>query len=570
MKRLYFLFLILTISNLYAEEINLNGSWKFAFQENAPLSQFTNADFKATGTMAVPSCFDDLPQWSRQRGTAQYSRQFCLDHDVQNAWLRIEGMGLRGKFFIDGRCMGEEHLPYSTLELPTGPLKKGQHTLVVYLNNLLDESPKSMFHQFYDFYTFGGFYHGVSLVLQNDPIGFYKVLVRTRDYKSGEVELELLTRSESVPQKTIANVWFDEANQPMKIKFEQGKATVCVPNAKLWSVEEPNLHYVTVEAMGSKQTARFGIREIKAENRQILLNGKAIYLRGANRHETYPGFGSATTDAVMLQDLQHLRNLGGNFIRGAHYPQCDRFLQLCDEMGILVWEESLGWNNTPTQLKDSTFMADQIRQLKMMATESMNHPSVIITGFLNENRSGTKEAFRLIEKLIATVRNLNTGHLITFACNDTKVDTCNVLTDIVAFNTYPGWIGSQAGSSANLKKIMKQNVDMIVNSFRQRYPDKPIIVSEMGASGIYGVHDPDAAQWTEEFQAEYVGDIIQVTEANPNIVGLCIWQLNDAPSYYRDGATIRVKPFAQNVGGLYDAYRRPKVVVNTVKQSWRK
>ena len=58
-----------------------------------------------------------------------------------------------------------------------------------------------------------------------------------------------------------------------------------------------------------------------------------------------PESGTATTQEQMLRDLQNLKALGGNFIRGAHYPQSRGFLDLCDELGILVWEESLGWGN---------------------------------------------------------------------------------------------------------------------------------------------------------------------------------------------------------------------------------
>ena len=86
----------------------------------------------------------------------------------------------------------------------------------------------------------------------------------------------------------------------------------------------------------------FGIREIRTENARILLNGKPIYLKGFNRHESAPISGAATTLQEMLVDLQHLKSLHVNFIRGCHYPQSQTFLQLCDQMGFLVWEESLG------------------------------------------------------------------------------------------------------------------------------------------------------------------------------------------------------------------------------------
>lgn len=566
---LLLLFIVLGWSGAQAETLNLNGEWDFLFTENADWKTVYSPAFQSEDIIAVPSCFDALTKWSKKRGTAQYRKRFFLSHDVINAWLTVEGMGLRGRFFVDDKEMGECTLPYSTFQIPTGALRQGWHTLYVVMSNMLDESKSSLFHQYYDFYAYGGFYHGVSLQLQNDKAGFYKVQVRTRNYKTGEVELELLTHNSLSSDMVKGKVWFDEAVVPQILKFQQGKVVVKVPHAQLWSPSSPHLHTVKVELDGVQQSTRFGIREVKAEGAQILLNGEKLYLRGANRHETFPIMGATTTEAVMMQDLLHLRALGANFVRGAHYPQCSRFLDLCDEMGFLVWEETLGWNNTPEQLKDEQFMKQQREQMKIMVQESLNHPSVIITGFLNENKSKSEEAYLLISQLVKIAREAQTGHLISFACNDNKTDICHKLTDIVAFNTYPGWIGTQAGSPENLEKIVKADVETIVSHYSECYPDKPVIVSEMGTCGVYGMHDADAPQWTEEFQAEYVEAVLKATMNNPRLSGVCIWQLNDSPSYYRDGGTIRSKPFAMNLAGLYDEFRRPKMVTQIVKKYWK-
>ncbi|MBQ0006875.1 MAG: hypothetical protein KBS57_05680, partial [Alistipes sp.] len=115
-------------------------------------------------------------------------------------------------------------------------------------------------------------------------------------------------------------------------------------------------------------------------------------------------------------------------------------------------------------------------------------------------------------------------------------------------------------------EIIGSTVRTLVSGFRERYPDKAIIFSEMGTCGIYGYRDASAAQWTEEFQAEYVGDLLDMVMGNPETSGIAIFQFCDAPSYYRDGATVRSKPFAINLAGLYDQYRRPKLVVDAVRK----
>jgi len=217
------------------------------------------------------------------------------------------------------------------------------------------------------------------------------------------------------------------------------------------------------------------------------------------------------------------------------------------------------------ELTNEVFCAQQVHETREMVRASFNHPSVIVFAFMNEFASQTKPGKALADRLIDAIRAEDSGRLVTFACSHNGDDISNEKTDIVSFNAYPGWIGSDAGSPAHLKQMIREGVDKVVTRFRKLYPAKPIIVSEMGTCGVYGHHDPAGAQWTEEFEAEYVGDVLDVVFANPEITGMTIWQFTDARSYHRGGATIRSKPFAENLAGLYDGYRREKAVVPVVR-----
>ena len=554
---------------LFAAALSLNGSWDFRFEEDRPFNEVGGADFEATDVVPVPGCYDMMPKWLCKRGSGLYRRSFVLDRAVDNAWLVVEGMGLTGRFEIDGRDLGTHPYPYARLELPTGPLAAGRHTVFAVVDNRFDWSYQKLARPYYDFYCFGGFYHGVSLAFDNR-----KLFVRTRDYRTGTVEIEAVNFSERDFGATLV---FDGKNRA-DVEFKDGRVTVKVPDFKLWSPEHPNLHHVELlesraslksgEDAASPLRTRFGIRTVEARDRRLWLNGEPIYLKGANRHEAHPTFGAATPESLMLLDIQNLKSLGGNFFRGCHYQQTQRFLDLCDENGVLVWEEALGWGNRPNELSNPDFIEGQVHTVREMVRTSFNHPSVIISAFLNEFDSATKAGKALADRLIETIRAEDSGRLVTFACNRLKTDICHEKTDIVSFNTYPGWIGSDAGSSANLKRLINEDVAQVVQRFRKRYPDKPIVVSEMGTCGEYGRHDPAAAQWTEEFQAEYVGDVLDTVLANHEICGMCIWQFTDSRSYHRGGATVRVKPFAENLAGLYDGYRRPKAVVPVVREKF--
>lgn len=547
-----------------AAELSLNGSWSFRFEEGKALEEVANPAFEATDTMPVPGCFDTMPKWLRQRGTGLYRRTFTLEKPVANAWLVIEGVGLRGDFRLDGRSLGVHARPYALLELETGPLAAGEHTVFAALDNRFDWERNKLVRTFYDFYFYGGIYRGAKLVFDNR-----KLFVRTRDYASGTVEIEAVNFADRDFDATLV---FDGRNE-VRTSFAGGRATVKVPQFKLWSPDAPNLHVVALRDAGV--SARFGIREIKAERRKLWLNGKELFLKGVNRHEQCEEFGAATSETHMLRDLQVLKSLNANFIRGAHYQQSQRFLDLCDEVGILVWEESLGWGNGHGYTKldnvddilDPEFCRLQVVQTREMVRASFNHPSVIIFGFLNECNSGRKECKPLVDSLVDAIKGEDSGRLVTFACNAIDKDVCNEKTDLVSVNAYPGTIPSAPGTPAELKEKVAQRFTSAAERFRKLYPEKPIMVSECGVGAFYGRHDPLATVGSEEFQVEYYEDIFQAIWSNPDYVGYSLWQFTDTNTHRRNSGTRwSGRQLGISIAGIVDFQRRPKKAFETVKK----
>ena len=562
----------LATSAFASAAIDLNGSWAFRFESGRSIEEVADPGFAATDTMVVPGCWDVMPQWFLKRGTGLYRRSFSLAEPVENAWLVVDGMGLRGDFRIDGRPLGVHPYPYARLEIETGPLEAGEHVVFAALDNRFDWETMRLARPYYDFYFFGGFYHGVSLSFDNR-----RLFVRTRDYKTGKVEIEAVNFKK---RDFDATLLFDGTNE-VKAAFRNGRATVHVPNFRLWSPDAPNLHTVAVNLSTFQPfnlSTRFGIRVIEARDRRIWLNGEPIFLKGVNRHEQNGEFGAATGEAQMVRDLQLVKSLNANFVRGAHYQQSQRFLDLCDEMGVLVWEESLGWGNGQAELSDEGFRAAQIHETREMVRASFNHPSVIMFGFLNECASGRPECKSLVDGLIDAVRAEDSGRLVTFACNRWRSDVCHENTDVVAFNTYPA--GTIPGLPEELAEKVKSldpsgdgsaGFDVIVKHFRERYPDKPIMVSECGCGAAYGLHDPAAGVMSEEFQDEYLTDVLEAIWNNPEIVGYAIWQMKDNRTYHRNSSR---QPGKMNAGfsiaGIFDVQGRPKKAVETVKRYFGK
>lgn len=521
-----------------AAALSLNGSWEFRFEEDKSLETVQSADFAATDSMIVPGCFDVMPKWYLKHGTGLYRRTFTLAEPMKDAVLVVDGMGIRSKYAIDGRDLGVHAYPYARLEIPVGPLAAGEHTIFAAVDNIMEWPRVKLARPFYDFYFYGGFYHGVKLV-EKEP----KVFVRTLDYKTGKVEVEI------------------EGGE---------KKTMTIPNFKLWSPEEPNL--TTIDVAGRK--VRFGIRQIEAKDRKIYLNGRQIFLKGFNRHESEMTSGAATSEALMLQDIQRLKALGANFIRGAHYQQCGRFLDLCDEMGVLVWEESLGWQNGSGFLKqhggddvtDPEFFEMQVKQTRDMVRASLNHPSVVISGFLNECDSTRPDVKKLVDALVGTIRAERTGHLVTFASCRPLKDICLDNLDLISFNSYPGGIPLKPGTPDVLAEKVRKAFNENVANLRTRYPHKPIMISESGTGGIYGCHDPNASVSTEECQDEYLRDIMETLWANPDVVGFSIWQMNDGRTRERYCDKTVSAFFGGSVAGVFDQMRRPKMSAATVKR----
>jgi beta-glucuronidase len=138
-------------------------------------------------------------------------------------------------------------------------------------------------------------------------------------------------------------------------------------------------------------------------------------------------------------------------IRGSHYPQSQMMLDIADELGLLVWDEILGWENPSESLNDPEFQRRQCDGLTRMIKTSVNHPSVIMWGFLNEAATDKVAARECIGKFYHKVRELDASRLITFASMHGEKDVCLDLVDVISFNTYPGWYG---GTNTFFEKVL--------------------------------------------------------------------------------------------------------------------
>ncbi len=546
---------------------SLDGFWSLAFLGgDIDLDTLDTTAVACDEVAAVPGCFDVDPAHAGQRGTAVYRTDVRVTPGTP-ARLNFDGLGLWARVLVDGETLGTFDLPYGgwTLDVPAS--EKESRRIEVIVDNRLHDERTVLVEPYFDFYLYGGIYRGVTLRELPEP-AVTAARVTVVDREAGKIRVAV-EASQAPTQPLEASFDGGDFDAVGNVSWSGGAAEIelTVPTPKVWSEASPHLHTLTLRLGRDTFETRFGLREVRVDGPRLLLNGEPIKLRGVCRHEAHPQFGPALPDALILQDVQRLLDLGCNFVRGAHYPQDPRFLDLCDEHGILVFEESLGWTANEKHFENPHFQDRLVAQTREMIRRSFNHPSVILWGFLNEGRSDFASSTPVYEALAAAIREEDPTRPVTYATNKAFEDHNLPLADIISVNNYPGWYAPAEAGTRPLNTIVP-HVDRILDHLAETgHGDKPMIVSEIGAGAMYGWRDPLRAHWSEEYQADLLAVVCEKFAADDRITGLALWQFCDGRTYSDSRALTRPRAF--NNKGLYDEYRRPKMAVETVRAAFR-
>jgi beta-glucuronidase len=547
----------------------LDAIWDCAFlgTDANPESVSLN-DIVWTEKMSVPGVFDSCPPFLKKRGL------FALRHSVKThtantrGRLRVEGMGLWGRVFVDGKALGTCQTPYApwSVEIPAaGDIRR---EIIFLIDNRFDPERVPLFDPFFDFFGYGGLYRAVTWH-ELPTLAIDRVAVTPLDL-DGRVRVDLRLDGKC-PETIDAVLSFDDGERVsftgLEVKDHRASLETSVPNTRLWSPDSPALHTLRVEIDGDSITERFGIRRVRAENGKIMLNDQPLKLLGYNRHEAHPQFGPALPPQQLLQDLQTLKKMGCNFVRGSHYPQDQRFLDLCDEMGFVVWEEALGWGTPATHLSNPRFNELQEVQTRAMVRTSINHPSVILWGFLNECASDTPESEAPIARLRRAILEEDDSRLVTFASHKPFTERNYHQVDVISINIYPGWYSMDRNLERPAEEV-EPTIDRLLAHFEANgIAHKPFILSEIGAGAIYGCRDELETFWSEQYQARYLDILTKRVTSDDRIAGLSIWQFQDCRTYASGHALGRPRSF--NNKGSFDEYRRPKLGAAVVEQNFK-
>lgn len=544
------------VTSTLRTSIDLSGSgWTFSPMEG----EHAGKSFPVT----IPCVWETIPGFESYRGKGVFRKSFRA-----GGCLRLEfgGVSHTGEILFDGKKLGSHYNAYTSFSFALKDVQEGEHLLEVIADNTFSE--KSALHVPNDYMTYGGISRGVlaeeisdtwiesvHVVPKKDTEGYSaRIRVHIRNLAEEKRSGTLLVEIPGVGQTELAFSCGPRGEQILETGIR-------AENVTEWCPEHPALYQIhtvlkTNDRALDDLTDRFGFRTIEIRGRDILLNGRKLLIKGFCRHEDSPLFGCALPLAAMQKDLELIRDLKGNAVRTTHYPNDPLFLDLCDEQGILVWEENHARGLSEEQMRNPNFESQEEQVTREMVDQHINHPSILIWGILNECASDTEYGYTCYKKQYEILKELDPSRPRSSASCKFKTDICFGLPDIVSYNIYPEWYVDQPA-----KEYLADLYQWVQNE--SKGSGKPFLITETGAGAILGYHSPAMVKWSEEYQSTALEDQLHAILELDGCSGVFIWQFAD--NRVSDSWALH-RPRTMNNKGVVDEYRRRKLSYETVKR----
>ncbi len=547
------------------ESISLDGQWDIIidpletgfyshrWQERSD-GYFTNQQVEEPGDL-VEYNFDrgqkiSVPgDWNTQderlyyyENTVWYKKDFRVRKEPgKRYFLHFGAVNYHAVVYVNTKKVGGHEGGYTSFAFEvTDLIRDGDNLVVVKVENrrAADRIPTLNM----DWWNYGGITRSVKLLVTKetfiydyafaaDPSGSGQVAgwVQLMGSKKAHCEIEL-----SMPELKWTQKLRSDGSGRAVFSFKK--------NFIPWSPEHPKLYEMMIRQEGEELKDRIGFRSIAVKGNDILLNGKSIFLRGISIHEEAPfRSGRVSTPDECRVLLGWARELGCNFVRLAHYPHSEDMVRIAEEMGLIVWSEiPVYWT---VQFENPRVLDLGYRQLDEMMTRDRNRANILLWSVANETPVNESRLI-FLRKLIQRVRRDDSTRLVTAAL-DTHVDEGGYRTisdplgeylDVIGINSYCGWYGGKPIDCKDLR-------------WKSRYM-KPMIMSEVGAGALQGLHGGDHERWTEEYQdAVYRNNLDMLTHI-PFLRGVSPWILTDFLSPRRP------------LPGIQDGYNRKGLLSN--------
>lgn len=301
-----------------------------------------------------------------------------------------------------------------------------------------------------------------------------------------------------------------------------------VARPRLWSPERPSLYDASLRAVSGERTLQsftrwVGIRSIKVSGGRLLLNGRALNVRGVGLQEDSRTRGFAIDNAVREQQLRWARELGAGLIR-AHYPLHPYTLERADRLGMLVWSEVPVYQVDTAELSKAQVRDAAVSVLESSILSRRDHPSVIVWSIANElsARPGpSQEAY--IRRAVQTAKSLDPTRPVALAFAAAPGVGCRAeyaSLDLLGINDYFGWYPGPNGSIAD-RELLSEYLD----AARACYPQKALMISEFGAEA--NRDGPVEERGTHQFQQDFMTYHHEVYATKPWLSGAIWWALQE-------------------------------------------
>ncbi len=413
--------------------------------------------------VTIPHCFNHYdacdPDTPYYRGQGWYRTTIpnTLPANNGRVLLHFEGAGQTSKVWINNQLIGthiggyDEFVYDITDALKVAPIQgaikqpEGTVALTVLCDNTrdLERSPSDLS----DFSLYGGLYRKVHLV--NVPAVAIESIKVTPAVKLNGPAIVKIDVSEYMPLGGVdKHILFYKVTDPSgKVIFDKSSGTeidFTVSQPQLWSPSEPRLYTLNVECHTNygihAHTERFGLKHTEwVDHGPFKLNGDRLLLNGTQRHMDHANYAAAMPEDLIREEFMLMKAMGVNFVRLAHYQQTKFVLDLCDELGILVWEEST-WCREG--IGDAQWQAQTKQAFTNLILQHYNHPSVLIWGLGNEDDwpneypSVDKTAIR---KFMQEMHDLAHELDPTRATGFRRCDFASDIPDVYSPSIWAGW-----------------------------------------------------------------------------------------------------------------------------------
>lgn len=383
--------------------IAFDHDWQFlgkAAQPSQPLTvSLPHSVAKLSWQDWMPESWEDI--WL-------YRKTFAALPDSKGlrTFLKFEGAMVTADVTVNGAALPQHKGGYLPFTHEITSLLKDQNIVEIRLDSRFQNvppegSPKGI--QSIDYYVPGGMIRGASLYAVPQTY-ISDVFAKPVDVLQPSRRVDLTCTLDSATgvsqQATLEATMLDGEHiiakarkEVIAIKSGANEINFSInglQNIRLWDNDNPHLYNVVVTLHIANQPVhdhrtRIGFREAKFTNDGFFLNGRKMQFFGLDRHELYPYTGYAMPERVMRKDAEIIRReFNCNAVRCSHYPQHEAFLDACDELGLMVWEETPGWQ----YIGDQAFQDQVVQNVRDMVRRDRNHASIIIWGVrVNESHN---------------------------------------------------------------------------------------------------------------------------------------------------------------------------------------